>query len=239
MTAGIKRLLSPEMQAELAGHDYQSDVAAMLPRGYEDFSPLGRWQWLEAAILLPGYILSTQGDRMAMAHGVEGRFPFLDHRVAELAARMPARWRMRGLQEKYLLRRATGDLLPEAIHRRPKQPYRAPDVNAFFDPSSGRARAEWIDAMVDPQRIAADGIFHAEGVRRLVEKARQGKATGTRDNMALVGVLSTQLLIEQFVHAPDGRDSHSDRSEPECSPATGAIDAGAVNPISLTPTTHS
>jgi len=213
MTAGIKRLLSPEWRERLAD-DQPADERAnrlgsadgadaelrrLLPDGFEGWSPLGQAQWLEATVLMPGYILSSQGDRMAMAHGVEGRFPFLDHRVAELAAAIPDRWRMRGLTEKYILRRAVADLLPKHIRRRTKQPYRAPDGASFFDPDTGRARAEWIERVLDPTHVADGGVFHPRAIAQLTRKARRGGLSGMRDNMALMAVLSTQLLVEQFL----------------------------------------
>ena len=58
------------------------------------------------SIFSPGYILSSQSDRMAMAHSVEGRFPFLDYRVVEFAAKLPARLKMKVLNQKYLLKKA-------------------------------------------------------------------------------------------------------------------------------------
>ncbi len=149
---------------------------------------------------MPGYILSSQGDRVAMANSVEGRFPFLDHRVAELAARIPPRLKMKGLREKYLLKRAAGHLIPASVVQRPKQPYRAPDAKSFFDSALGSARHDYVEDVLSPERVRRDGLFYADAVARLVQKARSGRVTGTRDNMALVGILSTQLVIEQFLN---------------------------------------
>ena len=69
-----------------------------------------------------------------MAHAVETRFPFLDHRVVEFTARIPPELKLRGLREKHILREATQQLLPSRISRRTKQPYRAPDSQSFFAP---------------------------------------------------------------------------------------------------------
>ena len=73
------------------GYDALDDLRASLPADFARWHPLSQAQYLETAYLLPGYILSSQGDRVAMAHAVEGRFPFLDHRVVEFAARIPPR----------------------------------------------------------------------------------------------------------------------------------------------------
>jgi asparagine synthase (glutamine-hydrolysing) len=170
-----------------------------LPDEYAEWHPFCQAQYLETTTLLPGYILSSQGDRMAMAGSVEGRFPFLDYRLAEMAARIPVRWKMKGLNEKHILKLAAGHMIPETIAARNKQPYRAPDAKSFFTDAGGTPRHEYVDALLDSERIREDGVFDAKAVERLVTKARKGRVIGTKDNMALVGILSTQLVIERFV----------------------------------------
>jgi asparagine synthase (glutamine-hydrolysing) len=145
-------------------------------------------------MLLPGYILSSQGDRVAMAHGVEGRFPFLDYRIVEFAATLPPELKMHVLSEKYLLKYCTGGMIPTSIMQRPKQPYRAPGSDCFF-----AARIDYVNELLRPERLREDGIFRPEAVERLMEKARKGCAVGTKDNMAVVGIISTQLWIDQFI----------------------------------------
>lgn len=141
---------------------------------------------------------------MAMAHGVEARHPFLDRAVAEVAGRIPPRLKMRGLDEKHILKKAVAPLVPASVLARPKQPYRAPDVQSFFDPATGAARFPYVDRLLSPGEIARHGIFHPAVVARLVEKIRRGGATGTRDAMALVVTLSTQLVLEQIESGFEG-----------------------------------
>jgi len=153
---------------------------------------------------LTGYLLSSQGDRMLMAHSVEGRFPFLDPHVVDLANGLPPSFKLRGLDEKHVLKRAAAGVVPEAILRRPKQPYRAPDALAFV----GDDRPDWIDNLVSPGTIASTGVFDPIGVERLWRKCRTGAGRAqlsNADNMALVGVLSTGLLVEQLVRSEPGR----------------------------------
>ena len=100
------------------------------------FSALAKAQYLEISTFFQGYLLHTQGDRMLMAHSIEGRFPYVDVRLAELAARLPDSLRLRGLQEKYALRKAVEKVLPDAIRLRPKVPYRAPIRDVFFGSTS-------------------------------------------------------------------------------------------------------
>jgi asparagine synthase (glutamine-hydrolysing) len=148
---------------------------------------------------MPGYILSSQGDRMGMAHSVEGRFPFLDHRVVESAAAMRPQLKMRALDEKYVLKRALGHLIPASVTRRPKQPYRAPDAVSLLGDADGRGRPEYVDELLSPARLREHGLFNPIAVDKLLRKFEKGRAIGIRDNMALVGIVSTQLLAENFI----------------------------------------
>jgi asparagine synthase (glutamine-hydrolysing) len=195
LTSKLKTILSDSVRSQIGAYDGLAELREALPAGYSGWDGLCQAQYLEATYLLPGYILSSQGDRMAMAHSVEGRFPFLDHRVVEFAARIPPRLKMRVLNEKYLLKRCAEGLVPPSVKKRPKQPYRAPDGKCFF----GGARLEYVDELLSPGRIAHDGIFNPVTVEKLVAKFRDGRGVGIKDNMALVGVLSTQLVVDQFI----------------------------------------
>ena len=187
------------MKAQVRNFDGYRKVRSTLPPNYGSWDEFSQAQYLEASILLPGYILSSQGDRVAMAHAVEGRFPFLDHRVVEFAANLPPGLKMRALDEKYLLRRSFAHLMPHSVRRRRKQPYRAPGVQSFFGTPRNPIRHEYVDDVLSPATIREFGLFAPEAVQRLVQKARAGEAVGVRDNMALVGIISTQLLLQQFV----------------------------------------
>jgi len=199
LTSQLKRFFHPDFLGQDQQGPLDAELRALLPAAFAGWSPFCRAQYLEASLLLPGYILSSQGDRVALAHAVEGRFPFLDHRVVEFAARILPRWKMKGLNEKFILKRTLGHLLPREIVQRPKQPYRAPDASSFYDVDSHTARETYIDEMLSAERLRTDGIFIPEAVSRLVAKARQTVTLGLRDNMSLVGILSTQLLVDQFV----------------------------------------
>lgn len=198
--------------------DQDSDVAATLlermPPEHSRWDPLSRAQWLEMVTLLPGYILSSQGDRMLMANSVEGRFPFLDRDVVDLANRLPARHKLLGLDEKHILKEAFRDLLPDEILTRPKQPYRVPDAASFFGGSS----TTWVNEVVDPNLLSAAGVFEPRYVAALVAKCRRtgGVRMSNSDNMRIVAVLSTHLIYRQFI---DG-DGSSEQDRPPAQPTT-------------------
>ncbi len=207
LTSKLKALFSDSLRSEIGDYDGLAELRDALPAGFSGWDGLCQAQYLEATTLLPGYILSSQGDRMAMAHSVEARFPFLDHRVVEFAAGIPPRLKMRVLNEKYLLKRCAAGLVPPSVRERPKQPYRAPEGKCFF----GGARLEYVEELLSPERIAHDGIFNPVTVNKLVAKFRDGRAVGIKDNMALVGVLSTQLVADQFVRGFREEFAHAER----------------------------
>lgn len=196
-TAALKRLFSPELQNRLVGTDVRATLVGGLPAAFGRWSPLAQDQYLEAHTLLSGYLLSAQGDRMLMAHSVEGRFPFLDRGVVALANSLPASYKLHVLDEKHVLKQAAADLVPAEILARPKQPYRAPDALALMS----RAAEEWIEEVASPRALAEAGIFDVGAARGLLEKCRLRAASGqlsNADNMGVVGVLSTQLVAAQM-----------------------------------------
>lgn len=96
-------------------------------------SPVEQSMYLWSRTLLPGYILSVLGDRMEMAHSVEGRLPFLDHEVAAVAAQMPVELKIHGTTEKYALREASRSVVTETVYRRQKHPFMTPPATLQVD----------------------------------------------------------------------------------------------------------
>ncbi|SIT52775.1 Asparagine synthetase [Mesorhizobium prunaredense] len=193
-TAAAKIFFSGDLRATLKGYDAAEELVSRLPQAFPMWHPLHQAQYLETRFLLPGYILSSQGDRMAMAHGIEGRFPYLDHRLVEFAARLPPDMKLKGLVEKHILRKVAGHLLPSAIGGRAKQPYRAPEARSFV----GAGELDYVSDLLSEASIAGGGLFNAKAVASLHEKCRTQPASGFRDNAAFVGILSTQLWQKNF-----------------------------------------
>jgi asparagine synthase (glutamine-hydrolysing) len=200
-TEAIRRMLRPEFLEATGASRPDKALIERMPPGHEAWDPISRAQWLEFSTLLPGYILSSQGDRMLMGNSVEGRFPFLDREVMDLANSFPSRHKLLGLDEKHILKREFADLLPEDILHRPKQPYRAPDAASFFK----GPRPDWIEEATSEQAIKDAGIFESSAVASLFAKctAVQGERMSNTDNMRVLAILSTQLTHLQFI-AGDG-----------------------------------
>ena len=193
-TAKVKDFFSDAVKASLRD-DAVDRLAQSLPTDLPRWHPFNRAQYIEAKSLMGSYLLSSQGDRMLMANSVEGRFPFLDHRVIEFANRLPPKLKMKALNEKYLLKKSMGEFLPREIVARHKQPYRAPDIPAFF---SGKP-PEYVETLLSEDALRASGLFDPKRVQLLVKKIRLGRAIGYKDNMALVGILSTQVWHHHFM----------------------------------------
>jgi len=196
LTAKLKMLFSADFQAAIGKYDAMEELTDSLPSDFRSWSHFGQGEYLEAKYFLPGYLLSSQGDRMAMAHSVEGRYPFLDYRVVEFGAKLPARLKMKVLNEKYLLKRSCDGLVPESILRRPKQSYRAPEGKCFFDEST----PPYVQEALSPAALEKAGIFDKRAVSILTSKFAGGKTGSFKDNMGVVAVLSTQLLATQFTN---------------------------------------
>jgi asparagine synthase (glutamine-hydrolysing) len=155
---------------------------------------------------------------MLMGNSVEGRFPFLDPDVVEFCNALPPQYKLRRLDEKHLLKRAARDLVPDPILTRPKQPYRAPDAPSFVGDG---VECDYLDGVLAERAVRDAGIFEPEGVSRLLAKCRSRVGKGplsNSDNMAFVGILSTQLLWNRFVRdlpaAPDpGDDAFTTHAE--------------------------
>jgi asparagine synthase (glutamine-hydrolysing) len=193
---------SDECLAALSAYNPMEELAGRLPQSFNSRDLVSKAQVLEMEIFLANYLLSSQGDRVAMAHSVELRHPFLDFRVIDYAFKLPAKWKIRGLNEKYILKQAFKGLIPERIIKRDKQPYRAP-IREMFSPD---APHDYVDDLLSEEYLKKSGYFNANKVNRLLAKYRKpddGFASEFQ-NMALTGVLSTQILYHQFVenHCP-------------------------------------
>lgn len=194
-TTRTKRFFSDRLKAAAVGNDSVMDDLAF-PLGFDGWDALSQAQYLESAIFLPQYLLSSQGDRVGMAHSVEGRFPFLDYRVVEFCCALPPSLRLFGLNEKYLLRRIASQWLPAEIWTRRKRPYRAPIHRSFIRPED---TPEWVEELLSPVCLQAAGLFNPQAVGQMVEKLKAGKRIGETDDMALAGILSAQLVWREFV----------------------------------------
>lgn len=193
-TAKIKQFYSKEMKEQITSSAAEALIAT-LPESFNRWTLFNKAQYLEIKTLMSGYLLTSQGDRMLMKNSVEGRFPFLDHRVIEFASRLKPSMKMKVLNEKYVLKKAMSMYLPDEIVNRYKQPYRAPNIPAFF----GGKKFEYVDDLLSSESIEKAGYFDSKKVMLLLKKIRAGRLISYKDNMALVSILSTQAWHNMFI----------------------------------------
>jgi asparagine synthase (glutamine-hydrolysing) len=194
-TSRTHRFFTDDVRQAVAQIGSSNGRPISYPVDFNRWGSLQQAQYLEVTTFLSSYLLSSQGDRMAMAHAVEGRFPFLDYRVVEFCNNLPANLKLRGLTEKYLLKRVAQKWLPAEIWRRPKRPYRAPIQRSFF----GESASEYVRELLSPGMVTTSGLFKPTSVSQLVDKIERGLRLSETDEMALAGILSSQLVYKQFV----------------------------------------
>jgi asparagine synthase (glutamine-hydrolysing) len=172
----------------------REEIRSILPDNFASWSILQQNHFLEMKTLLSGYLLSSQGDRMSMAHSVEGRYPFLDHRLVEQVFHLPDTFKLKVLSQKYLLTETFKKQIPASIIRRPKRPYMAPDLKSFFQNGKLTEQAAYF---LSDETIDNYGVFDKKYINRFLNKFK-GKDIGDigyRDNMIATFVLSTQMAL--------------------------------------------
>jgi asparagine synthase (glutamine-hydrolysing) len=162
--------------------------------------PLNQSLYIWSKTFLPNYILSNLGDRMEMAHSVEGRLPFLDHHVAAEAARMPVSMKIKGMTEKYVLREAAKPVLTEAVYRRQKHPFMSPPATMQRD---GRLYGLLQDTLRS-SLLDGPGIYDRRKVVAILDSVpSMDAATRTRADTMLMWVLSICLLHDRLGMSSD------------------------------------
>ncbi|MFH2138144.1 MAG: asparagine synthase (glutamine-hydrolyzing) [Candidatus Omnitrophota bacterium] len=207
-TSQIKQFFSSQLKADISGLDCIAGLSKTIPDEFKKWNSLSQAQYLEVQTLLSGYLLSSQGDRMMMANSVEGRFPFLDHRVMEFCAKIPPALRLKVMNEKYILKKIAASYVPEPIINRKKQGYRAPDSLSFFSPNNKSADAvAYLEEILSERNISETGYFDPQAVAKLVNKCKNAKGSliSAHHNRAIVGIISTLLLDNHFIRNFDNR----------------------------------
>jgi asparagine synthase (glutamine-hydrolysing) len=134
-------------------------------------SDLVRMMYCDAVSYLPGDIL-CKVDRAAMAHGLEVRIPFLDHRVADVAARIPIDMKVRNGKGKHILKQLLFSHVPSHLFDRPKAGFSVP-IGAWL---KGPLRP-WAEEMLSRDRLDREGFFHGA----MIQKRWRDHLAGRRD----------------------------------------------------------
>ena len=196
MSVAKLRFFSPWLREELSDHIPYGDLGIDAER-LRRWHPLHRGLYLGIRVHLPGLLLAAKGDRVAMHSSVETRYPFLDEDVFDYLARLHPRWKLRGLRDKYLLRRLAQRWLPRSIAWRHKAMFRAP-LDSFHEEGA----PPFVDQLLSAESLRKTGYFDAQAVahwRHAYKQLRAGSTARLSIEMGLVGVLSTQLWHHTFI----------------------------------------
>jgi len=197
-TSQLQLFFSNNFLKQINKEKLEADLKNYINPEIEQWDVLSRAQYLEMKLFLPGYLLCTQGDRMLMANSVEGRFPYLDHNLIEFVNKIPPNYKLRFLNEKYLLKETFRNFIPDQIINRPKQPYRAPISQSFFSETYN----EIIFDLLSEDKIKNYGYFDYKKISRLLTKIGNGnRHFSAREEMAIVGIISLQLLHYLFIES--------------------------------------
>ena len=186
----IKEAANPDQQ--FAAYVHKNDD--LLNR----LSSTAKTQWLEFHTLLSGYLLSSQGDRMALAHGVENHCPFLDPSLLAWAFRLPVEYRLQGgTDEKHILKKAFQDKLPASVLARFKRQYLAPDASSFI----GDQTADYLESVLSPRELQKIDVLDTDFAAKFMDKLKNTDRSkiAPRENQAFLFLLSVSLLDRYFV----------------------------------------
>ncbi len=190
----IKKYFSDELIQNLSGYTPVNELIDKINGKFDNYDYLGKAQWLEMNIFMSGYLLSSQGDRMGMANSIEGRYPFLDHRLIEFCAKINPEYKLHGLNEKYLMKKMAEKRIPDEILKRSKQAYRAPIQNSFLS----KQASVYMNEVFDEKKLKENELFNPGLSKRLLDKFKSGEITSEVDNMALTAIVSTTILKDLF-----------------------------------------
>jgi asparagine synthase (glutamine-hydrolysing) len=188
------QFFSPEYRNQMLHYDGMKEVEESLPHDFMNWTKIQQAQYLEIAIFFSNYLLSSQGDRVSMAGSVECRYPFLDYDIVEFASALPDNIKIRALNEKYIIKKLAKKYLPDKITNRTKFPYRAPmNITQLM-------KDEYIHHIMSADVIKQYGIFNPISTEKFLSAALHKERVSERDSMLFMGMLTTQILCDEFIH---------------------------------------
>jgi asparagine synthase (glutamine-hydrolysing) len=201
----LTRLFSAEFAAAVAGRDASRELVEALdrPGQLDGRAPLNQSLYLWSKVVLPNYVLTFLGDRMEMAHSVEGRLPFLDHHIVELCRDLPVPQKIRGMTEKYVLREAARPVLTATVYGRHKHPFMTPPAALARE---GRLFELTQDTLRGATMAALPFFDRAKVVALLDDLHALDEASRTAYDPALMILLSACALHAGYGLSGDGRE---------------------------------
>ncbi len=190
----FERFFSDSVQAEIkeVRKDYYKYLNLDTQQESEGWTGIQKSQHLEIKTFLSQYLLSSQGDRMAMANSVEVRYPFLDDDLVEYCMSLDDRFKIRALNEKFILKKIAEKYLPYDLVYRKKFPYRSSfDVRRIIN-------NPYIEYILSEETISRYNVFNPSKIRSFIGVITEKAELSERESMLLMGVLTTQVLCDVF-----------------------------------------
>lgn len=197
----VPGILSAEYREALGSYKPGEAIAnALNPDALEGRHPLDKAQYVWIKTMLEGQILTWGGDRVDMANSMEARPAFLDHHLAEMAARIPPGMRIKEKTEKYVLREAMKGILPDVLYKREKFAFMAPP--AHTDQKKWSQMKKLADDFLSRESIEEAGLLDYDGVQQLFdyhESDRISAAEQVQLDAVINHMLGVQMLHRHFV----------------------------------------
>jgi len=193
----LRPLLAKDFQAEYGPREgmycFLDDIDVRGQLAGRDALHQSLYLWSKTA--LSGYILTMLGDRMEMAHSVEGRVPFLDHKVVELIVSQPPNQKIRGMTEKYVLREAVKDVITDTVYRRQKHPFLSPPATLNPDDTFN----VYVQDMLRGKALASLPFFDQKRVIELLDRMpAMDDGARTANDQVLMLLVSMCVLQQRF-----------------------------------------
>jgi asparagine synthase (glutamine-hydrolysing) len=197
LSAKMQVLLAKDFTASLKGCNGSRSLLNDIdvPGQLSARDPLHQSLYLWSKTRLPKYLLTLLGDRMEMGHSVEGRVPFLDHRLVEVVRSQPVSMKIRGAVQKFVLREAVRSDVTDSVYRRPKHPFLSPPL--MLNPQ-GRFSVLLQD-MLRGSVLASMPFFDQKKVVSILDELQSAdESTRVANDQVLMMILSACILHQGF-----------------------------------------
>ena len=196
-TVKLRPLLADWFQQKYGHREGEYNILddTNIARQLKGRAPLHQSLYLWSKTVMAGYILTMLGDRMEMGHSVEGRVPFLDHKLVEVIVNQPVSQKIRGMTEKYVLREAVKDVITETVYKRQKHPFLSPPATLSPDDTFHT----FVQDTLRGQTMQSIPFFSQKAVIALLDALPEMEpAARTAVDQILMHLVSLCVLQKQF-----------------------------------------
>ena len=158
-------LLDEAHQEELDKPAYQARIERLLRSLSNEHESVAQWLYTDTHLVLPNDMLAKV-DRMSMAHGLEVRVPFLDHRLVEYAFQLPDESKINRRMKKRVVQDAFRSVLPPSLYRRPKKGFEVPLLRWF----RSELKAMITNDLLDDDFVSDQRLFDRAGIQQLKQR---------------------------------------------------------------------